>query len=415
MKKYVMAGASIRAYNMFAGPLARDFTDQVSIEGIFDINPTRSEILSKDNGDIPVYDDFDKMLKTVKPDAVIITTVDCFHHEYIIKSLEAGCDAITEKPMTIDAQKVRAILEAEKRTGRKVYVTFNYRYAPYTTKIKQLLTDGVIGEIYSVHFEWMLDRLMQYSAHGTSYFRRWNRYMQKSGGLLVHKATHHFDLVNWWINGRPRRVNAYGKLNEYGKNGRFRGERCLTCNYRDECEFYLDITSDEFAKRYYVEAEKHDGYYKDSCVFAEDIDIYDTMSVNVKYQNDVMLAYSLNAHCPYEGWRISINGSRGRLEAFKPETALLSQQNSYRIWTYDLNGQITTHDIPRAKGGHGGGDERLLKMLFGGGLPDPLGHKASSIDGALSVLTGAAANVSITQGRQVDIDELIGDSSLLKR
>ena len=73
------------------------------------------------------------MMKETKPDAAIITTVDKYHHEYIIKSLEYGCDAITEKPMTIDDEKCNAILEAEKRTGKKVIVTFNYRFAPYVT------------------------------------------------------------------------------------------------------------------------------------------------------------------------------------------------------------------------------------------------------------------------------------------
>ena len=59
---------------------------------------------------------------------------------------------------------------------------------------------GGIGEITGVDFRWYLDRV-----HGADYFRRWHRRKDKSGGLLVHKATHHFDLVNWWLASTPRR------------------------------------------------------------------------------------------------------------------------------------------------------------------------------------------------------------------
>jgi predicted dehydrogenase len=412
MKKYVFAGASSRAFHTFAIPLKRDFSNIVSLAGIYDINPTRSEIVGKEC-DIPVYYDFDEMLKSTKPDAVIVTTVDAYHHEYVIKALEAGCDAITEKPMTIDAQKCRVILEAERKTGKKVTVAFNYRFAPYMTRLKELVKSGLVGEIYGVDFEWLLDRNMDILAHGTSYFRRWNRYMHKSGGLLVHKATHHFDLVNWWINDRPVEVSAFGKLRRYGKNGKFRGDNCRACVHKNECEFYRDVTKDEHDMRFYVGAEDKDHYYIDGCVYAEDINIYDTMSVNVQYAGGALLTYSLNAHTPYEGWRIAINGSKGRIEAEIPESGLLARDKANIIKFFDLKNGITTYEVPIDHGGHGGGDERIRRMIFEGNIPDPLGHQASSIDGALSVLVGAAANVSIAEKRVVNIDRLIGDESLL--
>lgn len=79
------------------------------------------------------------MVAETKPDEVIITTMDRTHDTYIIKALEAGCDVITEKPMTIDEVRCEKIIEAVQRTGRKVRVTFNYRYAPHNTKVFELL------------------------------------------------------------------------------------------------------------------------------------------------------------------------------------------------------------------------------------------------------------------------------------
>jgi len=412
-KSYVFAGASSRALNMYAVQMSNHFSDCAELKGIYDINQGRAEVVSQKCGGIKVYDDFENMIKTEKPDCVIVTTVDAYHCKYIVKALELGCDVITEKPMTIDAKSCCEIMNAEKKYGKKVTVTFNYRYAPFMTKIKKIIKSGEIGDIYSVHFEWMLDRVMDFGAHGTSYFRRWNGHMEKSGGLLVHKSTHHFDLVNWWLDQQPEKVSAFGKLNKYGKNGAFRGERCCTCAHKSECEFYYELNESEI--ELYKNNEHLDGYHKDGCVYAEDIDIYDTMSVIVQYTGGAVMSYSLNATAAYEGWKISINGSKGRLEAFLPETGVQSLGNSNSIKIFDLSNMITEYKVSKANGGHGGGDVRLRDMLFHEGVPDPLGHSAGTLAGANSILVGIAANLSIKENRIVDIAELIGDASLLHR
>jgi predicted dehydrogenase len=107
------------------------------------------------------------MVTETKPDLVIVTTKDSNHHEFIIKGLEMDCDVLTEKPLTIDENKCEAILEAERKSNKKLIVGFNYRWSPYTTKIKEMLSSGVIGKITSVDFHWYLN-----THHGASYFRR---------------------------------------------------------------------------------------------------------------------------------------------------------------------------------------------------------------------------------------------------
>jgi len=162
----------------------------------------------------PTYlaDDFDRMVADTEPDTVIVTTVDATHHQYIVRAMELGRDVITEKPMTTDAERMRAIFDAIARTGRSLRVAFNYRYAPAYTTFRRLMMDGVVGRPLLVDFSWVLD-----TRHGADYFRRWHRERSHSGGLLVHKATHHFDLVNWWIGATPVRVFASGGLRFYGR------------------------------------------------------------------------------------------------------------------------------------------------------------------------------------------------------
>ena len=405
MKKYVIVGAGMRGYYMFGKRISADiYKDDASIEGIYDINPVRARKFAKDCGGFKAYENFDTMLDEVKPDYVIVTTIDCFHHEYIIKALDAGCDVISEKPMTIDSDKCNAILEAEKRSGKQVQVTFNMRFMPYMQRIKKLIQEGVIGQILTIDLEWHLD-----TRHGADYFRRWHRYIKKSGGLLLHKSTHHFDIINWWLNSYPKEVSAFGARNFYGPTRNERGSRCLTCEYKDSCEYYWNIEDggDQFYKRFYFEAEQEDGYIRDSCVFDESIDIYDNMTVNVEYDSGALLAYSLIAHSPYEGWNASINGTNGRLEIGEIYSGHGSESEYNHIKYYDRANELITYNIPKSKGVHGGGDDKLIRMLIKNDIADDMGVQATSMDGAMSILIGAAANISIQNKKVVSIKDLL--------
>lgn len=402
MKKYVLVGAGSRGLYMFAKPMATTWKHVVDFRGVFDTNKTRARLLSEECGNVPVYDDFHTMLKEVQPDVVIVASVDATHHTYIIESLKAGCDVICEKPMTIDEEKCRAILEAERETGRRVTVTFNLRFAPYFATVKHMLKDGIIGDVYHVHFEWFLDR-----DHGADYFRRWHSEMKNSGGLLVHKSTHHFDIVNWWVDSKPERLHAFGTRRVYGDQGRPKGERCMTCSLASSCEFYKDINADRFMKKYYVGGEHEDGYWRDRCLFDERIDIYDTMTVNLRYANGAFLNYSLVAYSPYEGWKATINGSHGRLEVGNIyRSADMSEVDQSTIKLYKLDGSVENFTVASQIGGHGGGDAKLLKALFEGSVEDPLGQQADSLAGAQSLLIGATANRSIAEGRALDVPDM---------
>jgi len=402
MKSYAIVGAGARARYMFAKPIAFQWHATARLVGIYDINPARANLLSQECGGIPVYDSFDAMLSGSRPDVVIVATVDSSHHEYIIRALESGFDCITEKPMTIDAEKCRAILEAERRTGKKVRVTFNARFNPYTARIMELLNKGAIGDVTHIHFEWNLDH-----SHGADYFRRWHRRMENSGGLLVHKSTHHFDLINWWLGKEPEEVFAYGRRAFYGATREERGERCLTCAYQSTCEFYYDMESDQFANSYYLGAEQEDGYVRDQCVFGDDITIYDSMSLNVRYEDAVTLNYSLIAYSPYEGWRAVIHGTKGRMEAEVYTSGERAGKPFQQLHVYDHRGNVEIHRIKKLEGGHGGSDVKLQRMMFVPDQPDPLGQQADSRAGAMSLAVGVAANLSISNNRHVRIGELL--------
>ncbi|MEL6654667.1 MAG: Gfo/Idh/MocA family oxidoreductase, partial [Bacteroidota bacterium] len=310
--KVALVGTGVRGTSFWGKRLVEQYSEILEFVGLSDINEGRLRYALDYMGvSCPTFLDFEEMVQETQPDLVIVTTKDSTHHEFIIKGLDMGCDVLTEKPLTTDERKCQAILDAEGRNRKKVIVGFNYRWSPYMTKIKQLLSEGAIGKITSVDFHWYLN-----TYHGASYFRRWHGQREAGGTLWVHKATHHFDLLNWWLDSDPAEVFAYGALEHYGSNGPFRGDNCRTCDHKKECKFHWDITKSERSMRLYTDNEQYDGYVRDNCLFRHEINIYDKMSAQIKYANDVIVNYSLTTYSPFEGWRIAFNGMDGRLEAW---------------------------------------------------------------------------------------------------
>ena len=427
-KRYALVGTGSRA-GMYVEATTKTFRDSAELVALCDLSQTRMDWYNQQLKEAglsprPTYcdDQFDQMIQETRPDVVIVASIDRTHHTYITRAMELGCDVITEKPMTIDAEKIRAIYDAIDRTGRSLRVTFNYRYSPAYTQLRELVKNGVVGRPLAVDFSWMLD-----TSHGADYFRRWHREKQNSGGLLVHKATHHFDLVNWWIDSYPSSVFALGSLSFYGRaNAEARGEHYAYERYTSVPEaqndpFALFLDKAEVLKGLYLEAEEETGYLRDRNVFGEPITIEDTMSVTARYRNGVILSYCLIAYSPWEGLRVAITGDKGRaeLEVVENVTHLMSDEEAksaahstgsfkqVTIRVYPMFGTPYDVPIPPAVGGHGGADPVMLEQLFSPNPPpDPFHRAASHIDGAASVLTGIAANESMRNGQMIQIDDL---------
>lgn len=401
--RLALIGTGVRGCSMFGRDVMGVYKDQVEFVGLSDKNEGRLSYGKQYIGaDCPLFADADEMLAKTKPDVLIVTTMDSTHHEFIIKGLNAGINVISEKPMTTDEFKCQAILDAERKSGKRLIVTFNYRYSPHRQKLYELLRAGEIGTLTSVDFHWYLD-----TSHGADYFRRWHGYKEKGGTLLVHKSTHHFDLLNWWINSDPAEVFAYGQLEFYGKNGPFRGTTCRGCVHAEKCDFHWDITKSDHLMKLYVENEQYDGYHRDGCVFREDLTSYDKMAVQIKYKNDVQVSYSLTTYSPYEGYRIAFNGTEGRLEAWIKEKQPWDEKDEDEIHLTKNFGKREIIVIPSGGGGHGGGDTRLKDKLFKDPtMADPYRQSAGSRDGAMSILVGIAARNSIETGKPIKIQDL---------
>jgi predicted dehydrogenase len=471
-RRYAIVGTGARA-EMFTRAIAVDYADATELVALADPNPVRiaahnARLAEWGHPLVPAYTvngadrgreasgepacskaDFVAMLDKERVDVAIVTTVDRYHDEYIVAALDAGRDVITEKPMTIDAPRCRRILDAASRSGRSVRVTFNYRYNPLHEAVRRVLAGGEIGEIGSVHFEWLLD-----VRHGADYFRRWHRDKANSGGLLVHKASHHFDLVNWWLDSAPVEVYAAGRLFFYGPDaGRRHGyardyERAHGAPAADGDPFALSLEAQPRLRSLYLEAEGVDGYHRDQNVFAPGVSIEDDLALVVRYSTGATMSYHLTAYAPWEGYRVMFNGSRGRLELEVVESdhvapdaagdvkgqpgAAASERGHVRLSVHPF--WAPPRDVPvegYVREGHGGADARMLGDLLGHGKagsldasrprpaepadapPDPLGRSATERDGARALLVGLAGNESLATGRPVRVNDLL-DPGLLE-
>lgn len=400
--RYAIVGTGFRSFVGFAKSLTTEFRDEGTLVGLYDINRKRAEYFNTLLGyKVEIFDSFEEMIDKAKPDCVMVTSIDRTHHDYIIRAMEKGCDVICEKPMTIDAEKCRAIFEAEKKYGKEIRVTFNCRYMPYFSKLKEILLSGVIGKVLSVNYEHCVG-----VEHGADYFRRWHRKMENSGGMLLHKSTHHFDIVNWLLEDEPETVAAHGGLNYFGANGPYCGHRCGECGHAGECRFFYDIEKADFENNAYNLVKDEDGYIRDQCVFGRDIDIYDNMSVSVKYKGGTLLTYNLSLFNPCEGYRISFVGTKGRIEAFD-QIAGVEIPSVYKIKVI-TESAVTEHTFPIRSGLHSGADDIMRKELFRRTEADKtLKRKATVYDGAVSLLIGVCANESIKEGRTVNVQKYL--------
>lgn len=429
MKKFAVCGVSKRAIDMFIKPMVEKFSESCQLVGMLDIDLKRFEVCKAqlpETEDVPVFTDreFSRMVEETAPDTIIVTSRDDTHVTYILDALRHDLDVVTEKPMATTAADCRRIMDAEEASKGKVTVTFNYRYNPYHTKIKELILSGKLGKITSVDLNWYID-----TYHGSSYFQRWNRHRELSGGLSIHKSSHHFDLINWWLNQKPVEVFAFGATNYYGEESPLNpnqedGRYCAACNVKHSCSYYTrwnTRSSGASVQDDHIDSDlkRRDGYtnYRtDQCIFDSTIEIEDTYTATVRYDEGALLSYSINFSLPYEGYRLAINGTKGRLETmeYHAPSRVPFPIPTQTIDYFPLFGSKETIHVVEKEGGHGGGDPVLQEDIFLGVDPArPYPILSGSKDGAYAVTTGEAVWRSVKEKQSMLIEDLLAGHPII--
>ena len=303
------------------------------------------------------FTDHHQLLASGLCDVVVIASPNHTHHAVLLDALDAGVHLLVEKPLCTTVEHCCEVIERADSTdvpGRVVWMGLEYRYMPPTQRVIAEVRDGTVGEI----------RMVAIREHRFPFLQKvcdWNRFNRNTGGTLVEKCCHFFDLMNLLIGRRPLRVMASGAQD---------------VNHLDE---------------------RYDG---------EVPDIIDNAFVIVEYDGGAraMLDLCMFAEASRNEQEISVVGSTGKVEALVTEGIVRIGRRA------DGWGKVRTDEISDAQIRHVGmhhGASYLEHVALADAIRSGRPASVTLRDGLLSVAIGAAAHRSIDEGRFVELDEIL--------
>lgn len=355
--RVVLIGAGTRSRKLYGPWLAGTppYQDRAArAVAVLDSDPAAARDLAADlpGTAVTAPRDLDRVLADARPDLVIVATPDASHHDYAMSSLAAGCTTLVEKPLATTAEDAFALARAADQSPARLLVGHNLRFTNVHRTVHQLLASGHIGAVVGADFHYTLG-----PSHSRSYFTRWHRTRAASGGLEVTKASHHLDLLAWWLGSQPLTVTAV-----------------------------LD----------------HHHYLPGKDDIPDDADIHDTLHALIQYSSGATVHYALTTNAPREGYTCILRGTEGTL------TVHYNARSGPHLVDVHLNTrrQSTRKEIRREEGTHAGADRRMLTALPAALRPGSDHHFATATEAALAVASGTTIYRSSTAGRRLPVPQL---------
>ena len=356
---------------------------RVQIVGGADVRPAALEALAKDVPGAFVTDDYRRLLERKDIDSVAVCTPDWLHHEHATAALAAGKNVFCEKPLAITIEQCDDILRAWQKSGRRMMVGFNMRYFSFVVKMKELVDQGLIGDIKTVWTRHFI------SFGGRFYYHDWHANSRTSTGLLLQKATHDLDVMHWICNTHTVRTAAFGKLMVYGGD-KPNDLRCRNCPIQATCP----------------EDAARTGAPDDLCVWRQEVDVEDVSMMVMEYANGVQACYQQCHFAPEYERNYTFIGTEGRIESDEPHDKVYF----WRRQVGKSNNEPTdVFDCPPPPGSHAGADPQIaddfVALVLEGQPP-----RSPVVAGRWSVAAGVQATKSLRAGgTPLDVPPLPAD------
>lgn len=180
---------------------------QIEVVGCCDIKPDRLKVMKDQWGIEAGYEKWDDLLREIKPDVIDVCTPNGVHCPAVVAAVEAGCHAITEKPMAMNPAECQQMIDAAKANDRKLAVGFQYRYHPVCEMFMRAKAAGDIGDIMFVKCQALRRRGIP----------NWGVFGQKElqgGGPMIDIGVHIIESAHYCI-GEPRPIAASGNIWTY--------------------------------------------------------------------------------------------------------------------------------------------------------------------------------------------------------
>ncbi len=351
--------------------------------------------------DIKTYTDFNDLINDPDVELILITSYTSKHIESALPSLRSKKRVYLDKPIATKIEDSHRIIQVEKEENNPLIMGFTRRYETPWRKAYELVEAGRIGELQMI----LLRSVIPYSR----YLQRWHRNHSLSGGALNDKASHHFDVFNWFSGSMPDLLQAMGGRSSVFKPDPSAPKRCRDCDR--ECPYrvvpsqtvkergvfytlekeYDDNEAAIFNQPSWSEAPTYDER-ADNCVYDPDADIFDHAVVNVSYENGIKATLFLSIFGPVaeDQETLELVGSSGRIKLVR-NTGEIDLVNRY-----GAHHEVIDASDKNLESSHNGADIGLLKDIRG----FCQGHSpvAQSTDGHLSLRMVHAAEKAIEAG-----------------
>jgi predicted dehydrogenase len=307
---------------------------------------------------VKAFDDYRRLLEIDDIDAVVVSTPNHTHKQIVMDAFDAGKHVFCEKPLANTLEDCDQIIGAAERSNRFLQVGLVYRYSPLYRKMHQIIADREIG---AVHMMWCKELI-------GSFYGQWRFKEAMSGGAIVEKNCHHFDIFNWMIGARPQKVCAFG-----GQNVMRRGETVEVIVMETE--------------------EKN---------IVSDSDVIDNAFIIIEYENGARAELTLCFFSPFgNDLEVGAVGAGGKLESWVKAHRIDLWRNSDcgAVETFEPESDVTQYGVF-----HTGA--YLQHIDFANSI---LNNSPPFCDGKIgreSIIVALAAEKSIKENRIVSIDEL---------
>jgi len=311
----------------------------------------------------------DLLKKERLADLALITTNDRMHMEPALSAIEKGCHILLEKPISPMAEEVYKIGKASEKYDKVFSICHVLRYTSFFKTIKKLLNDGRVGRLMSItHNE---DVGYWHMAH--SFVRGNWRNSEETSPMILQKCCHDMDILLYLIDSDCVKVSSFGKLSLFKEENAPKGapDRCTEgCPEYDTCQFNAvklytetdlrgwvpkNFNLDEGASDEVItEALKTNPYGR--CVYKCDNNVVDHQVVNMEFENDVTVAFTMCAFTKKNNRIIKLMGTDGEING---------DMEAHKITIYDFKtGNTEEIHIPEATSGHGGGDSGIMASVL---------------------------------------------------
>lgn len=410
--KAILVGAGLRGAEVYS-QYALDYPNELKVVAVAEPDEVKRNRFAQ-NHKIPEnmrFNDWKDIFNySIEADCVMVCTQDRMHYEPVLKALEKGYHVLCEKPMSPCKEEIIEMGEMAEKYNRLLVICHVLRYSDFFAKIKELLDDNKIGELVSIqHLE-----SVGYWHQAHSFVRgNWNN-SQETSPMILQKSCHDMDILLWLVNSRCTNVHSFGSLKYFKEENAPDGapKYCLDgCNYRDECPFYaprfylehprskldgfIKVVSADTSREKIIQALKTGPYGR--CVFHCDNNVVDHQVVNLEFENQVNVSFTMCAFTNECERVINLMGTKGQIQGNM-------EKGEIEIVDF-ISGTKDRISLNTSATGHSGSDTNMMKDFVS--LITSNGSKRAKTTAKMSVeshLIALAAESSRVNNKIIDMN-----------